>query len=135
MGCKDAYTFPKSEAPGIWAEAPGTNPSGNPEPSIMKILSGEYIKASKVGYVRHESNVRDAQILNLTKKKWPENGQNRREVWGRSANSIFGDTNVFLDPNTVHFKGNTSIFNMNETCPAPQFINFEPPNSMLFIAA
>ena len=69
MGRKDAYTFPKSEAPGIWAEAPGTNPSGNPEPSIMKILSGEYIKASKVGYVRHESNVRDAQILNLTKKK------------------------------------------------------------------
>ena len=68
MGRKDAYTFPKSEAPGIWAEAPGTNPSGNPEPSIMKILSGECIKASKVGYVRHESNVRDAQILNLTKK-------------------------------------------------------------------
>ena len=31
----------------------------------MKILSGEGIKASKVGYFGHESNVRDAHLHDL----------------------------------------------------------------------
>ena len=35
----------------------------------MKILPGEGIKASKVGYFRHESNVRDAHIDKNSNKR------------------------------------------------------------------
>ena len=80
----------------------------------------------------------ESTMKGIIRVNTPKNGQNgrnlgggakknRRTLGGRGENSIFDDTNVFLDPKRVHFKVKTSIFTMNKILPGPWFKNILNP--------
>ncbi len=58
----------------------------------MQILSGKGIKASKVGYFRHESNVRDALIVLVRKRTFYR--KNSKNVFLVIVASNFQDMGV-----------------------------------------